>query len=128
MLTVWGSRQEALTNADAPLAAATREGHRLALYVVILAVVTAGLVFALAYAGVTSASPAVREPPAGALVAVLVLGLAAVFVRYGSPPTLAREAWHQIHASRPDDRQPRSGSSTSPRTAASARPGGDRRL
>ena len=100
VLTVWlGSRQEALTTVDAPLAAATREGHRLALYVVILAVVTAGLVFALAYAErYVRVSRSARAAYAGALVAVLVLGLAAVFVRYGSPPTLAREAWHQIHA------------------------------
>ena len=99
VLTVWlGSRQEALTTVDAPLAAATREGHRLALYVVILAVVTAGLVFALAYAErYVRVSRSARAAYAGALVAVLVLGLAAVFVRYGSPPTLARDAWHQIH-------------------------------
>ncbi len=68
----------------------------------ILAALTAGLVLALAYGERYVLVPRrLRLAYAGALILVLALGLAATFVRYGSPPTLAQKAWDQFHAQPP---------------------------
>jgi O-Antigen ligase len=94
-LAVWlASRQDALTRTDAPLSAATREGHRLALYIALIVCVSAavGAAFAAAEARVQP-TRAVRSAFAGAVVLLTVAVLGTVFVRYGDPITLADKAW-----------------------------------
>ena len=88
------SRQDALTRTDAPLAAASREGHRLALYIVLLVVAgaLAGAAFAFADDRVRPSRNA-RAAFAGALALVLVVALGAAFVRYGGPITLVDKGY-----------------------------------
>ena len=85
--------QEALTRLDAPVSAASHEGHRLAVYILLLAV-AAGL----AGAGLWLAERRVTPPRqarlafAGAAALVLVVGLLGAFVHYGGPAELVRRA------------------------------------
>lgn len=103
VVTVWlGSRADALTAAGAPLAEASRDGRRLVAYVVILAVLSAGLVLAAAYSERhVRVTRRVRLACAGGLVLVVVLALVAASVAYGSPASIARKAWAQVHAPAP---------------------------
>ena len=99
---VAAAQSEALTREDAALAAATREGHRLALVVVALAVVN-GLA-AAALAAVERrlrVRRAVRAAYAGALVVLTFVTLAGVFARYGSPPTLVEKGYDAFTAPPP---------------------------
>ncbi len=101
--TVWlASRAGALTTGDSPIADASREGHRLALYVVLLAVLTASLILGLAYGERhVRIARGVQIAYACTLVLALALGLAATFVRYGSPPSLVQKAWDELQAQPP---------------------------
>jgi hypothetical protein len=87
-------RSEALTHPTASLASASYEGHRLALTLVALAAVNAlaALALELAERRVTVAAE-VRMAFAVVLTLMLVAALVSVFVRYGSPPTLAQRAY-----------------------------------
>jgi tetratricopeptide (TPR) repeat protein len=102
-LAVWlASRQDALTRTDAPLEAATSEGHRLAFYILLVAGLSAlvAVVFALVEARVTLP----RSVPlafAGALAAVIVVSAIVVFARYGGPLTIADKAWDSFSAAPP---------------------------
>jgi O-antigen ligase len=100
VLTVWlGSRADALTGADAVLADAAREGRRLALYVGLLAIVTIGLVLALAAAERRiRVGKAVRTGYVCGLLVLVAVGLGLGFARYGSPASLAERAWEQVQA------------------------------
>ncbi len=86
--------QEALTRLDAPVSAASHEGHRLAVYILLLAV-AAGL----AGAGLWLAERRVTPPRqarlafAGAAALVLVVGLLGAFVHYGGPAELVRKGY-----------------------------------
>jgi O-antigen ligase len=94
-LAVWlASRQDALTRTDAPLSAATREGHRLALYVALLACASAlvGAAFAAAE-GRVQPSRTARQGFAVAVVLGAAAVLGTIFVRYGDPVTLADKGW-----------------------------------
>jgi hypothetical protein len=88
------SHEKALTRTDAPLSDASHDGHRLALYILLLAV-AAGL----AGAGLWLAERRVTPPRqarlafAGAAVLVLVVGLLGAFVHYGGPVELARKGY-----------------------------------
>jgi tetratricopeptide (TPR) repeat protein len=88
------SHEEALTRTDAPLSAASHDGHRLALYILLLAA-AAGL----AGAGLWLAERRVTPPRearlafAGAAALVLVVGLLGAFVHYGGPVELARKGY-----------------------------------
>jgi tetratricopeptide (TPR) repeat protein len=88
------SQQDALTRTDAPLAAATREGHRLALYVLLLiaasALVGAGLVLAERR---VRPGHTLRAAFAAALAVAVVATLGTIFVRYGGPVTLADKGY-----------------------------------
>jgi O-antigen ligase len=88
------SHQDALTRTDAPLTAATDEGHRLAVYLLLLAAASAGAgaLFWLAGRGVAPSRQA-RQLFAGGLAAVAVAALLVVFVRYGGPLTLAEKGY-----------------------------------
>lgn len=94
-LAVWlSSRQDALTRSDAPLSAATDEGHRLALYLLVLAGVSALAAAAFGFAERRVILP--RTVPlafAGALALIVVAGSIAVFARDGGPHTIVQKGW-----------------------------------
>jgi O-Antigen ligase len=87
------SGQDALTRTGAPLSAASREGHRLAVYVVLLVGASAlvGAAFAIGERRLRP-GPRLRLAFAGALVLAAVAALGGTFVRYGGPLTLADKA------------------------------------
>jgi O-antigen ligase len=88
------SHEDALTRTDAPLSAASHDGHQLAVYLILLAGASAlgGALFWFAERRVTPSRQA-RLAFAGVLVAVAVAALLAVFVRYGGPVSLARKGY-----------------------------------
>jgi O-antigen ligase len=88
------SHEDALTRTDAPLSAASHDGHQLALYLILLAGASglAGALFWLAERRVTPSRQA-RLAFAGVLVATAAGALLAVFVRYGGPVTLAEKGY-----------------------------------
>jgi hypothetical protein len=94
-LGVWvGSRSAALTRIDSSPAEAAEDGRRLAIVLALLA--AAGAVAALALVAAERRlriARSVRLAYAGILVALLLAGLVALFVRFGSPPAVARDAY-----------------------------------
>ncbi|MHB8642710.1 MAG: tetratricopeptide repeat protein [Gaiellaceae bacterium] len=92
VLLAWRSR--ALSTVGSSLPSAAHDGHRLAAEVAGLAVVAALLGAALG-AAERRFHPVrrLRVVYAVALLLALVVALSAVFVRYGSPPTIAKRAW-----------------------------------
>jgi hypothetical protein len=93
------SRSTALTHQTASIAAATHDGKRLALVVLAAAVVSW-----LLAAGLTMAEPSVTPARwllvgyATLLVALLAAALAVAVARYGSPSTIARNAYDSFVA------------------------------
>jgi O-antigen ligase len=95
------SHQDALTRTGAPLAAASREGHRLAVYLLLLVGVTALVALGLALAeNRISPGRQVRLAFAGTLVLVAVASVLAVFVRYGGPVELTRKGYDAFTTTR----------------------------
>jgi hypothetical protein len=93
------SRSDALTRLDASLTAASREGHRLALVLAVLAVANALVVRRLdLVARRVSISAGMRRAIALALVAAVVVAAAAVLVRYGGPASATRRAYDAFAA------------------------------
>jgi hypothetical protein len=88
------SHQDALTRTDAPPAAASDDGHRLALYILLLVAAAA-----FAGAGLCLAERRVKPPRqarlafAGASALVLVVAVLGAFVHYGGPVELARKGY-----------------------------------
>ena len=99
-LAVWlASRQDALTRTDAPLSAATDEGHRLALYLLVLAGLSALAAAAFGFAERRVTLPrAVPLAFAGALALIVVAGSITVFARYGGPHTIVQKGWDSFAA------------------------------
>ncbi len=97
---VWlGSRFDALGRQSSPLADASRQGHRFALEVFVLMALAALAMLAFVALEKRVAIPrAARRAYAGALLLAVVLGLAAVFARFGSPPTLVDRAYESFKA------------------------------
>ena len=88
------SHQDALTRTDAPLSAASHDGHQLAVYLLALAAASALVALGLALAERRIAPPRpVRLAFSGALVVLVVASLLTVFVRYGGPVTLVRKGY-----------------------------------
>jgi O-antigen ligase len=88
------SHQNALTRTDAPVVAASHDGHRLAVYLLVLAAVSALVPLGLALAERRIVPPRrARLAFNGALVVAVVASLLAVFVRYGGPVTLVRKGY-----------------------------------
>jgi O-antigen ligase len=88
---------EAMTHSTASLAAASREGHRLALVLLALAVVNGLIALALEFAERRVFVPAVVRTAYGVVLGlILVAALTSVFVRYGSPPRLAERAYDTL--------------------------------
>jgi hypothetical protein len=102
-LAVWlASREPGLTNAGTPLSQAVHDGHRLALILLLLAAGNSAL--AVAFTVVErriEPSVWVRRAFAISVVLVVVAGLAAIFVRYGPPTTLASKGYHAFKAPPP---------------------------
>ena len=88
------SHEKALTRLDTPLADASHDGHRLAVWILLLTVLSG-----LAGAGLWLAERRVAPPRtarlafAGALSVVAVVAVLAVFVRYGGPVQLVRKGY-----------------------------------
>ncbi|MDQ3891257.1 MAG: O-antigen ligase family protein, partial [Actinomycetota bacterium] len=96
-------RSDALNRPAASLAAASREGHRLALILALLAAANGLAALALAFAGRrVSVSPRVRRGYAVVLALLVLAALASVFVRYGSPPRLAQRGYDALAAREPE--------------------------
>jgi hypothetical protein len=95
-LAVWlASQSHALTRQASTLAAAKHDGHRIALAVVLFALLEAVLAVAFEVARRRLTPPRwARLAWASLLVAVLLAMLGGLFARYGSPPTMARRAYH----------------------------------
>ena len=88
------SQEKALTRTDAPLSAASRDGHRLAVYLLVLVGVTALAAVAFDLAERRIAAPrTARLAFGGALALVAVASLLAVFVRYGGPVALVHKGY-----------------------------------
>jgi O-antigen ligase len=102
-MAVWlAQRSKALTTGDVPLADASREGHRLALALLGLAVLGALCAIGLHVAERRLVFPrSVRLAWAALLVCVLVAGLVGLSARYGNPVRIAERTWDAF------DRPPR---------------------
>lgn len=101
-LVVWvASRSHALTRQSSILAAAKHDGHRIALVLLVLALFEACLAVALRSAQRLEVPRAIRLGWAALLVACLLAGIGGVVARYGSPPTIARHAYHSFLAPPP---------------------------
>ena len=93
------SRQDALTRVDAPVPAATEQGHRLALY--LLALVGLSALIAVVFGLVERRVSLPRAVPlafAGTLALVVVAASIAVVARYGGPHTIAERGWDSFAA------------------------------
>jgi O-antigen ligase len=99
-IAVWlASRSTALTNEQPVFAEVSRDGRRFALAVVVLAAISALAALAFFYAEARiQVGRRLRWSFALFLAAVLVAGLASVFVAYGTPATLARKAYEGFKA------------------------------
>jgi O-Antigen ligase len=96
------SRLRGLTHTDSSLARATRDGHRLALVLIGLAVAAATLGWVEDRLGRSFVVPLrMRRIYAGTLVAAVAAALSLVVAQYGSPEAIARHAWNQFGTSAP---------------------------
>jgi O-antigen ligase len=96
------ARSDALTQENANLELATREGHRLAIALFALAILSGALSAALGYLeGRMRTSRPLRRVYAGGLVVAGAVALALVFARFGSPPTLVEKAWDSFQGPPP---------------------------
>jgi hypothetical protein len=99
---VWlASRSHSLSRQSSILAAAKHDGHRIALVLLVLALFEAALAVALRSAQRMDVPRAIRLGWAALLVAYLLAGIGGVVARYGSPPTIARHAYHSFLAPPP---------------------------
>jgi hypothetical protein len=88
------SSESALSRTDAPISAASHDGHRLAVYLLVL-MASSGLVALCLALGEQRVAPPrpVRLAFGGLLVVAAVACLLATFVRYGGPVTLAHRGY-----------------------------------
>ncbi len=102
-LAVWlSARSTALTHQGSPLAEATRAGHRLAALLLALALAGAfGLALLVALERRLRLGLRPRRAFAGLVLLAVALALAALFSRYGSPPTLAEKGYRAFTAPPP---------------------------
>jgi O-antigen ligase len=102
-VAVWlSSREDALTRQRAALSDAAHDGHRLALVLLVLAVVAAGVGAGLALVSARVSPPrAVRFGFAGALGAAAVAAVVVVVAAYGGPQHIASRAWDSFSAPPP---------------------------
>lgn len=102
LAVVLASRSHALTHPHTALGRAAHDGHRLALLLLGLGVLQAMVALAVRTAEARVRVPqTIRLAYGAALVAIVVAGLATVFVRYGSPVSIARHGYHSFTAPPP---------------------------
>jgi O-Antigen ligase len=104
VLAIWAaSTSPALTHADEALAAASRDGHGLAVIAIVLVVAAALAILVFDWLETSVAVPhGLKRLYAGTLVFVLAASLIVIFGRYGFPPTLARKAYDAFSSTAPD--------------------------
>ena len=102
-VAVWAaSREPGLTHAGAAFSRAVHDGHRLALVLLLLAGANAAAAVAFAFVERRLEPSAwARRAFAVAIALVVIAGLAAVFVRYGGPTTLAQKGYRAFKAPPP---------------------------
>jgi len=102
-IATWlASRQKGLTRSGSELQRAASDGHRLALIFLMLAIATAVATAAVAVAERRlTVSRNVGLAFGAAVVVAVLIGLGAVFVRYGGPSTIARKAYDAFKAPPP---------------------------
>lgn len=100
---VWrASRMGALTHTHHALAAATQQGHHLAVLVVAAAIAAGLAAFAVGEIDRRTRVPRRASRAVGAaLLALALLALVGVFARYGSPVSIARRAYDSISTNPP---------------------------
>jgi hypothetical protein len=100
VITIWtASTSPALTRTDASLEAAVSDGHGLAVIAIAMAVVASLAALALDWLDATvSTTHTMQRLYAGTLLFLLVASAIVVVGRYGTPPTLARKAYHAFNA------------------------------
>jgi O-antigen ligase len=97
-----GRHAVALTEQRPTLSAATSAGHRLAVEVVLLALVAVALSFGQMTAERrVEIAPRVRRAYAGGLVLAVLAAVIAIFVHFGSPTAIASRAYHAFTAPPP---------------------------
>ena len=100
------SRSSALTHANSSLAAVERDGHGLA--VILIGLTASGETVAMVLLDTVESRASVPRSLSRVFAALLILVIAvavgAVFVKYGSPPTLARRAYHAFNSAPVGDR------------------------
>ncbi len=97
------SRSHALTHPHSAVAHAAHDGHRLAF--VMLGLLVAQCLIALAFGRAQerlAPTRAVRVGYASALLVAIVAGLAAVFIHYGSPISIAQRGFHSFTTAPPN--------------------------
>ena len=88
------SREDALSRTDAPISAASHDGHRLAVYLLVLAAASGLVALCLALAEQRVAPPRPARLAFGGLVVLAAVAcLLATFVRYGGPVTIAHKGY-----------------------------------
>jgi len=93
------SRSSALTSANASLTAVTRDGHGLAVILIgLIALAGVAVVLLDTVEARFSVSPWVSRVYAVVLLAVVAVAIGSVFVKYGSPPALARRAYDAFNS------------------------------
>jgi tetratricopeptide (TPR) repeat protein len=91
------SRQKALTDTTASLGAASHSGHGVALVVLVACLVAAAVGLAAKALGRARSIPdRTHRLASWAMAGLALVALVAVFVRFGSPVTLARRAYHSF--------------------------------
>ncbi len=100
---IWvASTSQALTHPGSAEAAATRDGHGLAVIAIALVVASALAILAFDWLeAVVPVPPGLQRVYVGTLLFVLVALLLVVFGRYGFPPTLARKAYDAFNSPAP---------------------------
>jgi len=94
---ILASRLHGLTQRGSSLAQAAHDGHRLAVALVILAVVAGVLALARDVVAARFEFGGRTQLAYGAtLVIAVVIGLSFAFAHYGAPTTIARRAWHSF--------------------------------
>jgi hypothetical protein len=96
------SRATALTHVNATQTAAEKDGHAVAAIAAVLmslAAFSALLLESFERRRSLTAGPRVRRAAAGILLCFLAAALVAAVVRYGSPASIARGAWHSFTTS-----------------------------
>jgi len=102
LLVLRASRTDALTHTGVSIGAQAHAGHRLAAILVLACVATA--YFAILFRSLERSVKVPRNVTTAAgwtAIAVVAVALAAVFVRFGSPVTLAQRAYHSAESNPP---------------------------